>query len=80
MDHVVVLGEVHLRRILTKYAAYYNELRTHRSLNKDAPIYRAIQHMGCIISAPILGGLHHLRAERVGRMQSSKWPIILICD
>ena len=80
VDHVIVLGEAHLRRILTKYAAYYNELRTHRSLNKDAPIYRAIQHMGCIISAPILGGLHHLRAERVGRMQSSKWPIILICD
>src|SRR5437016_1032989 len=36
VDHVVVLGEAHLRRILTKYAAYYNELRTHRSLNKDA--------------------------------------------
>src|SRR5947208_13205491 len=34
VDHVVVLGEAHLRRILTKYAAYYNELRTHRSLNK----------------------------------------------
>jgi hypothetical protein len=33
VDHVVVLGEAHLRRILTKYAAYYNELRTHRSLN-----------------------------------------------
>src|SRR5258706_16485853 len=32
---VVVLGEAHLRRILTKYAAYYNELRTHRSLDKD---------------------------------------------
>jgi transposase InsO family protein len=59
VDHVVVLGEAHLRRILTKYAAYYNELRTHRSLNKDAPIYRAIQHAGCIVSAPVLGGLHH---------------------
>ena len=47
------------RRILTKYAAYYNELTTHRSLNKDAPIYRAIQHVGCIVSAPVLGGLHH---------------------
>src|SRR5205809_2689536 len=34
VDHLVVLGEAHLRRILTKYAAYYNELRTHRSLNK----------------------------------------------
>ena len=35
LDHVIVLGEAHLRRLLTKYAAYYNELRTHRSLNKD---------------------------------------------
>jgi transposase InsO family protein len=59
VDHLVVFGEAHLRRILTKYAAYYNELRTHRSLNKDAPIHRAIQHMGRIVSAPVLGGLHH---------------------
>ena len=48
VDHIVVLGEAHLRRILTKYAAYYNELRTHRSLGKDAPIHRAIQHVGRI--------------------------------
>ena len=59
VDHIVVLGEAHLRRILTKYAAYYNELRTHRSLGKDAPISRAIQHVGRIISGPVLGGLHH---------------------
>src|SRR5437870_11155191 len=59
IDHLVVLGEVHLRRILTKYAAYYNELRTHRSLNKDAPIHRAIQYVGDMVSAPVLGGLHH---------------------
>ena len=59
VDHVVVLGEAHLRRILTKYSAYYNELRTHRSLDKDAPVHRAIQHVGRIISAPLLGGLHH---------------------
>src|SRR6202171_4275570 len=52
IDHMVVLGGAHLRRILTKYAAYYteyaayyNELRTHWSLNKDAPIHRAIQHV-----------------------------------
>ena len=44
VDHIVVLGEAHLRRILTKYATYYNELRTHRSLGKDAPNSRAIQH------------------------------------
>jgi transposase InsO family protein len=59
VDHVVALGEGHLRRILTKYAAYYNRLRTHRSLNKDAPIHRAIQRVGPIGSAPVLGGLHH---------------------
>src|SRR5467141_4134695 len=59
VDHLVVLGEAHLRRVLTKYATYYNELRTHRCLNKDAPIRRAIQHVGRIVSAPVLGGLHH---------------------
>ena len=57
VDHVIVLGEAHLRRILTKYAAYYNELRTHRSLGKDAPIHRAIQHVGRIASEPVVGGL-----------------------
>src|SRR3977135_1327784 len=59
VDHLIVLGEAHLRRILTKYAAYYNELRTHRSLGKDAPIHRAIQHEGRIASEPVVGGLHH---------------------
>jgi transposase InsO family protein len=59
VDHIVVLGEAHLRRILTKYATYYNELRTHRSLKKDAPIPRPIQHVGRITSGPVLGGLHH---------------------
>ena len=59
VDHMIVFGEAHLRRILTKYAAYYNELRTHRSLNKDAPIHRAIQYVGSIVSTPVLGGLHH---------------------
>ena len=57
--NVVALGEAYLRRILTKISAYYDELRTHRSLDKDAPIHRAIQHMGRIVSAPVLGGLHH---------------------
>jgi transposase InsO family protein len=59
VDHMIVMGEAHLRRILMKYASYYNELRTHRSLNKDAPIHRAIQHQDDIVSTPVLGGLHH---------------------
>jgi transposase InsO family protein len=58
-DHVVALGEGHLRRTLQSYARYYNESRTHRSLNKDAPVHRAIEGLGAIISRPILGGLHH---------------------
>jgi transposase InsO family protein len=59
LDHIVILGEVHLRRILNSYAAYYNSVRTHRSLHKDAPTFRPIQQIGIIRSHPILGGLHH---------------------
>src|SRR5271166_5237077 len=40
VDHMIVLGEVHLRRILRAYARYYNEIWTHRSLDKDAPVSR----------------------------------------
>jgi len=56
---VIVLGEAHLRRILKNYAAYYNGVRTHRSLQKDAPVSRPVQKSGAIISYAILGGLHH---------------------
>ena len=58
-DHVVALGEGHLRRVLQSYARYYNESRTHRSLNKDAPVHRAIESLGAVISRPVVGGLHH---------------------
>jgi hypothetical protein len=59
VDHIIVLSEADLRRILTKYPAYYNALRTHRSLNKDAPFHRPFQRLGGITSQPVLGGLHH---------------------
>jgi transposase InsO family protein len=58
-DHIVVFSEAHLRRILRSYAHYYNDIRTHRSLDKDAPVSRAVQRTGSIKSFPILGGLHH---------------------
>jgi hypothetical protein len=48
LDHIVVLGEAHLRRILHFYACYYNEIRTHRSLDKDAPVSRPVQRTGII--------------------------------
>ena len=56
---MIVVGEVHLRRILSKYAAYYNESRIHRSLDKDALFHHAIERFGVITSQPVLGGLHH---------------------
>jgi transposase InsO family protein len=59
LDHIIVLGEAHLRRILKSYADYYNGVRTHRSLNKDAPAVRLVQRIGSIKWYPILGGLHH---------------------
>jgi len=48
-----------LRRILVGYAADYNELRTHLSLEKDAPGHRPVQRCGQVAARPILGGLHH---------------------
>ncbi|CAJ0849534.1 hypothetical protein AMST5_00139 [freshwater sediment metagenome] len=43
IDHCIVVREAHLRRILRRHAGYYNDLRTHRSLGKDAPISRAVE-------------------------------------
>src|SRR4030081_3931314 len=59
LDHIVVFGEAHLRRILAASAVYYNELRTHLSLGKDSPCHRSVQRLGQLAAQPILGGLHH---------------------
>jgi transposase InsO family protein len=59
VDHLIVFGEDHLRRVLREYAAYYNSSRTHRALDQDAPIHRTVQGIGAITSRPALGGLHH---------------------
>jgi transposase InsO family protein len=59
VDHIIVLGEAHLRRILKSYARYYNETRTHLALDKDAPVSRPVQRTGVVRSLAILGGLHH---------------------
>ena len=59
LDHIVVFGEAHLRRILFAYADYYNEVRTHLSLFKDSPVQRPVQRCGQMSARPILGGLHH---------------------
>jgi hypothetical protein len=48
-----------VEHLLSSYMTYYNEARTHLSLDKDAPISRATQRIGRIIAKPHLGGLHH---------------------
>jgi putative transposase len=65
VDHVIVLGEQHLRRILTSYFAYYHRSRTHLSLDKDPPETRAVQpsKFGTVVELAEVGGLHH-RYER----------------
>jgi transposase InsO family protein len=60
LDHIVVTGEAHLRRMLKSYTNYYNRARTHRSLGKDCPVHRPIQASGKISSLPVLNGLHHV--------------------
>ena len=66
LDHVVVLGERHLRRILTAYFAYYHRARTHLSLDKDAPHGRPIERpeLGKVIPIREVGGLHHRYVRR----------------
>ena len=65
LDHVIVLNESHLRRVLTSYLRYYHRSRTHLGLEKDTPDRRPVAEtsIGPIIAMPEVGGLHH-RYER----------------
>jgi putative transposase len=61
LDHLVVIGERHLKRMLSEYMHYYNTTRTHLSLAKDAPEPRSVQppSQGRVVEMPRVGGLHH---------------------
>jgi transposase InsO family protein len=62
LDHLLVFDEAQLRRVLKDYedyASYYNQVRTHLSLDRNAPDFRRPQKIGRIAALPILGGLHH---------------------
>jgi putative transposase len=61
LNHVLVLGERHLHRILSRYFSYYHQARTHLALDKDAPDTRPIElpASGRIVQLPEVGGLHH---------------------
>ena len=63
LDHVIVVNDTHLRRVLSAYVQYYNDARTHGSLAKDSPHPRPIERTGTVTAHPILGGLHHRYAR-----------------
>ena len=58
LDHVVVLSQQHLRKLLKSYFTYYHRSRTHLALAKDAPEARAIMSRGEIVAIPQVGSLH----------------------
>jgi hypothetical protein len=63
LDHVIVLNERHLKRLMNEYVRYYHEDRTHLALAKETPAGREAGSefgVGCrIIAMPRLNGLHH---------------------
>jgi len=61
LDHVIVLNEAHLKRLLTEYLAYYHAARPHMALDDNAPQPREVEppERGRVIALPYLGGLHH---------------------
>ena len=66
LDHMVVLNDAHLRRVLRAYLAYYHEARTPLALGKDAPEPRRVEppDRGQIVATPMGGGLHHRYSRR----------------
>jgi putative transposase len=66
LDHVIVLGEQHLRCILRTYLEYYHGSRTHLALGKDTPERRKHEspNGGKVIALPMVGGLHHRYTQR----------------
>jgi putative transposase len=66
LDHVIILNERHLKRLMSSYVLYYHEDRTHLGLAKDTPAGRPTEIRSArenkIQSFPRLGGLHHRAA------------------
>ncbi len=64
LDHILILSEQHLRRVLKEYVAYFNQARPHQSLDQRVPEPHdrsgpTIGTTGQVIAFPVLGGLHH---------------------
>jgi len=65
-DHVIVLTELHARRLLGEFRDWYNQDRVHLTLGKDAPDHRSVEppQLGKVVAFPRLGGLHHRYSRR----------------
>jgi len=65
LDHMTVLNEAHLLRILTAYFEYYHRSRTHLSLDRNPPLPREVEppNHGEVVAIPQVGGLHHRYAR-----------------
>ena len=59
LDHVIVLGETHLHRIMSSFTDYYNQARTHLALGKDVPVGRSIEPSGPITAESMVADFHH---------------------
>ncbi len=79
LNHVVVLGERQLHRILREYVSYYHTARTHLSLGKDAPDYRPVvaNDNGNIVAVPMVGGLHHKYIRSRGSFQIANLTMVV---
>lgn len=66
LDHVIVLNEAHLKRLLADYLAYYHRSRPHQSLDRNAPLPRQVEppERGKVVAIPQVGGLHHRYMRR----------------
>jgi AcrR family transcriptional regulator len=72
-----VFGERHLRHVLLSHMKYYNEMRTHLSIEKDAPVPRVVERAGHILCRPVLGGLHHQYVRTSFTTGTTAWAELL---
>lgn len=61
LDHMIIMNEDHLKRVLDECIEYYNTARPHQSLERNSPVPREVEppEMGKVIAIPQVGGLHH---------------------